>query len=187
MPVTMTFSGEDVSEVFAQMREALRDDRPVCDSMREAIDASLLKLHKAAEAAMANAEQYDADKAAKAYVSYKDVEDQIDAEAAERANEVIDALITYAEKVEKTTRQRKPKEEPAAEPVAEQAQEPVTGEAASAPAATLDYTKDIAPAVIAYNTKNGREATIALLGEFGASNAKDIKPDLWPELLERLS
>lgn len=187
MPVTMTFSGEDVSEVFAQMREALnvQDDpapmRGEFISTREGMvyvsgDGLAHRCAKdgvtwtraatpfeaaRAEAAMADAEQY----AAKA--SKEQHEKELFAEAA------------------KTTRQRKPKEEPAAEPVAEQVQEPSVEEPVAA--VTLDYTKDVAPAVIAYNTRNGREATIALLGEFGASNAKDIKPDLWPELLERLS
>lgn len=169
MPVTITIEGLNAEEVRKQMWTLLNGDP----------SAAYPTTRKAAEAAMANAEQYDADKAAKEQRE-KDL-------SADRAAERADSISAQIEKVEKTTRQRKPKEEPAAEPVAEQAQEPATEKAASAPAVTLDYTKDIAPAVIAYNTKNGREATIALLGEFGASNAKDIKPDLWPELLERLS
>lgn len=51
----------------------------------------------------------------------------------------------------------------------------------------LDYLKDVTPRVLAYVNKHGKEAALALLGEFGVSNAKLIAPELWPELLERLA
>jgi hypothetical protein len=43
-----------------------------------------------------------------------------------------------------------------------------------APTATLDYDRDVKPKALAFAKAKGREALVALLGEFGAKGAAEV-------------
>lgn len=53
------------------------------------------------------------------------------------------------------------------------------GEEEAAPV-VLDFDKDIAPAFLAFSKAKGRDATVALLKQYGAANAKGVKVSDYP-------
>lgn len=53
--------------------------------------------------------------------------------------------------------------------------------------ATLDYTKDVMPAVLRAVETQGRERVIALLGSMGVDKASQLPESRWPELMKALN
>ena len=81
--------------------------------------------------------------------------------------------------------------EPAPETVAEEkapeaAPEPERGPEPAPAASGIDYDKDVAPLVPSAVMKSGRDAVIALLGEFGVSRAGEVPDALLGEFRDRL-
>ncbi|MDT0140190.1 hypothetical protein [Acidovorax sp. PRC11] len=68
---------------------------------------------------------------------------------------------------------------PAAEPAAAPA--PASTAATDAP---LTYDKDIKPLIIQLGKERGRDATLALLGKFGATSGPGLKPEQFGEFVE---
>lgn len=56
-----------------------------------------------------------------------------------------------------------------------------------APVEALDYEKHVKPAALALAAKKGRDALMKVLGEFGAASAKDVKPESFASLIEKLN
>lgn len=47
--------------------------------------------------------------------------------------------------------------------------------------------QQVSEAILAYNTKNGREKTLALLSQFGVAKGPDLKPEQYEEFLAAAS
>jgi hypothetical protein len=90
-----------------------------------------------------------------------------------------------AAKQEKKAEAKKPeaaKQVPApTQPTAEAPAAPEPKAETSAPALTYDQVKN---QVLKVNREKGREATVALLQQFGATNAQQIPEAKWAELVE---
>lgn len=69
-------------------------------------------------------------------------------------------------------------EKPKAEAKPEQKKEEPKAEAAPA----LDYAK-VGAAITAFAAANGRDATLAKLGEFGVKSGKELKPEQYADVL----
>lgn len=52
--------------------------------------------------------------------------------------------------------------------------------------AALDYAKDVAPLVLQVAAKS-RDKAVAILKGFGVAKATELKPEQWPELVEKLN
>ena len=80
------------------------------------------------------------------------------------------------------TKSRK-KAEPAtaAEPTA------TAAEPANEAPASLDWDKDVAPAVLAVVKDKGREFVTSVLEQFGVTRAAQLPPERWQELLDALT
>lgn len=77
----------------------------------------------------------------------------------------------------------------AADPSPTSSNEQATQTAASAPPPSepaLDFEKDVGPVVVEAVTTHGREAVVAILGEFGAERASEVPEGQWAELVEAL-
>lgn len=95
-----------------------------------------------------------------------------------------------AEPVEEPVGNEPATEEPASSGPTE-ASAPLTEESGSASAsepaaAALDFDKDVGPVVVEAVTTHGREAVVAILGEFGAERASEVPEAQWAELVEKL-
>lgn len=126
-----------------------------------------------------------------------------------RANDLQTASLSQAEVIDyrgpteaaKPKATRKAKEvEPAADPepsgsgataaqpesVSEGSPATAAGAEPEASSTTLDYDSDVFPVVIDTVGKIGRDGVVAILEQFGVSNAKHLAPERWAELVETL-
>jgi hypothetical protein len=99
-------------------------------------------------------------------------------------------ITTAAAEIAQTKRRKVKAETPVAESVAEPVVEEVEVEEAvvgQPETATLDYTKDVMPAVLRAVETQGRERVIALLGSMGVDKASQLPESRWPELMKALN
>ncbi len=90
---------------------------------------------------------------------------------------VIAAAGTPVAEVKPAAAEKPKAEKPKAEPKPEPKAEP---KAEAAPA--LDYAK-VGAAITAFAAANGRDATLAKLGEFGVTSGKALKPEQYADAL----
>lgn len=97
----------------------------------------------------------------------------------------------------KKSPEKEPVEEPvgndpaatAADPSPQTTSEEATSSASPATSPSepaLDFDKDVGPVVVEAVTTHGREAVVAILGEFGAERASEVPEGQWAELVEAL-
>ena len=101
-------------------------------------------------------------------------------------------------KAKKSAKKAEPVEEPVGNEPAPVAEEPAPSTTADTPtdapavsasepaAPVLDFDKDVGPVVVEAVTTHGREAVVAILGEFGAERASEVPEAQWAELVEAL-
>lgn len=197
MPISFTFTGDSVQEVFAQVRDALtgaaqQAEQETLQDMerRRAADERLAQIVEAEKVYVGA--QIDAMRAKQAERDrVVDAEKLTAAKAARAAELAAEKVRAYLEAEPALTCAA---EEPAPEQEQPAAEAPNTEEPApeqeQAPAEDtvklLDYQTDVVPKVLDFVKRKGRDAAAAILGEFGVTNAKAMAPELWPELLERL-
>ena len=104
-----------------------------------------------------------------------------------------EVAATVTGEVQTQPAKRATKEKPVGETKspASSAEEPASSEtkspaSASPEASSLDFDKDISPAVTGAVAKLGKPAVIAIIEQFGAAKASQIDEARWPELLEAL-
>ncbi len=119
---------------------------------------------------------YDADNAAR--------------EAMQRKRDAakVEEITTAAAEIAQTKRSRKPKAEaPVVEEVEVEEVEVEEAVVGQLETATLDYTKDVMPAVLRAVETQGRERVVALLGSMGVDKASQLPESRWPELMKALN
>ncbi|QDH50413.1 hypothetical protein [Caulobacter phage KcrB] len=153
MPISMTFSGDTVEAVHADMRRALGLPVPTTPMINAQPDMGAERVEP--------------------QVAAKKLRKELKAGTAAAQATVQEAEACMAD-------QGAPAEpEPETESQTPEQEAPAASEA-------IDYDTVVKPAVLAYANKHGREATQALLKQFGVEKAPELDPSRYAELMEAM-
>lgn len=103
---------------------------------------------------------------------------------------ILEAYAQDPERDEKPAPVAKTKPAPVAKPAQEPVQEPIAAVKGGAPVAELEVTSDApsyaetSKALVAYMSKHGRDAAVALLTAFNAAKLTDIPPSNYAAVIQ---